>query len=282
VDTGLYNYGARYYNPAIGRFASQDPAFLNLTHLELQLVDPQSWNSYAYARNNPLAFMDPDGNMWTPWQSSGSFGNWVGNGAYLHNMFGGNADRISVQVNDIRANGFNSQNVGAIAKETGGIALKTGAVIGGSLAIGATGGLAVNALTPAAATTATTVGTACAGGGCQKAQEVAPKIANGLRLGQNIPSLGRVIENAPGKINGFNHDGSFHGIDQVITRGVSPQSLLNTVQNPLATFSGRFDRTGYLSQQAYVVLDKGGQVVTSWTNNQFGSTTKNVLNSIKP
>ena len=58
VDTGLYYYGSRYYNPAIARFASQDPMFLEVG---FDLTDPQSMNSYAYARNNPLRYIDPDG-----------------------------------------------------------------------------------------------------------------------------------------------------------------------------------------------------------------------------
>jgi len=53
-DIGLYYYGARYYNPAIGRFMSVDPAGGDLT-------DPQSWNRYAYVQNNPYKYVDPDG-----------------------------------------------------------------------------------------------------------------------------------------------------------------------------------------------------------------------------
>src|SRR3990172_1662708 len=53
-DTGLYYYGARYYNPSIGRFMSVDPAGGDQT-------DPQSWNKYAYVQNNPFKFADPDG-----------------------------------------------------------------------------------------------------------------------------------------------------------------------------------------------------------------------------
>ena len=48
---------ARYYNPAHGRFTSTDPIIMSYK----RAVDPQRINLYAYARNNPLAFVDPDG-----------------------------------------------------------------------------------------------------------------------------------------------------------------------------------------------------------------------------
>ena len=112
--TDLYYMGARYQDPEIGRFVSQDPVYLGTGtqggdengQKELRsylsdpqgfnsprtiaenglnsvsglnwrkntiagnnstfgwaeyLADPQSQNSYAYARNNPLAYVDPDG-----------------------------------------------------------------------------------------------------------------------------------------------------------------------------------------------------------------------------
>ncbi len=46
---------ARYYDPYLGRFLSVDPV------RSAKLGIPQSWNRYAYARNNPLKFVDPDG-----------------------------------------------------------------------------------------------------------------------------------------------------------------------------------------------------------------------------
>jgi RHS repeat-associated protein len=49
--------GARYYRANLGRFTTVDP---ELT-LDENLVDPQKWNRYAYARNNPLKYVDPDG-----------------------------------------------------------------------------------------------------------------------------------------------------------------------------------------------------------------------------
>ncbi len=56
AETGLDYFGARYFSGAQGRFTSPDP------HNEgAQLVDPQSWNMYAYVGNNPLRYVDPDG-----------------------------------------------------------------------------------------------------------------------------------------------------------------------------------------------------------------------------
>lgn len=53
-ETGLYYYGARYYEPAIGRFISADPVIPDL-------ADGQSYNRYSYARDNPIIYTDPTG-----------------------------------------------------------------------------------------------------------------------------------------------------------------------------------------------------------------------------
>ncbi len=62
--TALSYLNARYYDGKLGKFMGEDPAFWNGTHLSTQLADPQSWNSYSYARNNPLKFNDPHGQFW--------------------------------------------------------------------------------------------------------------------------------------------------------------------------------------------------------------------------
>jgi RHS repeat-associated protein len=56
LETGLDLFAARYYGSALGRFTSPGPM-----NLGADLLDPQSWNAYAYVRNNPLALVDPMG-----------------------------------------------------------------------------------------------------------------------------------------------------------------------------------------------------------------------------
>jgi RHS repeat-associated protein len=59
-DTGLYYYGARYYDPQIGRFISPDTIVPNP-------MNPQSFNRYSYCLNNPLRYIDPDGHQGYDW-----------------------------------------------------------------------------------------------------------------------------------------------------------------------------------------------------------------------
>jgi RHS repeat-associated protein len=54
VGIGLYDYGARFYDPAIGRFISADSVVP-------RPGDPQSLNRYAYARNSPVTRVDLGG-----------------------------------------------------------------------------------------------------------------------------------------------------------------------------------------------------------------------------
>ncbi len=57
AETGLDYFGARYYGSPQGRFTSPDP----LIDLKEALLNPQRWNGYAYALDNPLLYIDPDG-----------------------------------------------------------------------------------------------------------------------------------------------------------------------------------------------------------------------------
>lgn len=58
-STGLYYYGARYYDPALGRFVSPDPLYMG--DPERCATNPVACSLFAYANNNPMAFIDPTG-----------------------------------------------------------------------------------------------------------------------------------------------------------------------------------------------------------------------------
>jgi RHS repeat-associated protein len=59
AETGLQYFGARYYDPFLGRFYGADPKGFDEGNIH-------SFNRYAYGNNNPLRFTDPDGNQGFP------------------------------------------------------------------------------------------------------------------------------------------------------------------------------------------------------------------------
>jgi RHS repeat-associated protein len=54
--SGLSYFGARWYDPAIGRFMGYDPAGFDEGN-------PGSFNRYGYGNNNPYKYVDPDGRL---------------------------------------------------------------------------------------------------------------------------------------------------------------------------------------------------------------------------
>ena len=87
-DTEFSYLNARYYEGGRGQFLSQDPAFLAVgtgelvdivrakgrdqaerqrTALRIYLSNPQQIHSYAYALNNPVRFVDDEGEWFKEW-----------------------------------------------------------------------------------------------------------------------------------------------------------------------------------------------------------------------
>jgi RHS repeat-associated protein len=50
-DTGLYYYGARYYNPRLSIWYGVDPMVEKMSN----------WSPYSYVFDNPMKNVDPDG-----------------------------------------------------------------------------------------------------------------------------------------------------------------------------------------------------------------------------
>ena len=77
---GLTYMQARYYDPVIGRFVSVDP-------LAFSEGDPQTFNRYSYAKNNPYKYFDPNGldSVVVSWNATAAVGGGasVGGGVYL-------------------------------------------------------------------------------------------------------------------------------------------------------------------------------------------------------
>lgn len=57
TESGLDYFGARYYGSSMGRFMSPDASGIAYSNP----TNPQSFNLYSYALNNPLRFVDPTG-----------------------------------------------------------------------------------------------------------------------------------------------------------------------------------------------------------------------------
>ena len=91
----MYDYRARWYDPALGRFIQPDA-------IVPQPGDPQSLNRYSYAANNPLVYNDPSGH----WGES-----------FLDIAF------IAYDIYDIKANGWNWVNGLSLAADVGGLIL---------------------------------------------------------------------------------------------------------------------------------------------------------------
>ena len=142
-ETGLYYYGARYYDPIIGRFISADTVVPNFTN-------PQSLNRYSYVENNPLRYIDPTGHFKFETFMKAFVTGLVGGAVFV--LSGGSAAFAAGAIGKLMLAGMAA---GAAAGATSAALsggnlgqILTGAAIGGAL--GGVGALASFAVGPAA------------------------------------------------------------------------------------------------------------------------------------
>lgn len=76
AEEELYEMGARYYDPASGRFLTRDP-------VPPRLGDVKSLNLYAYANQNPLRYIDPAGSIVVQGDASRA----IGDGGFVGDLF---------------------------------------------------------------------------------------------------------------------------------------------------------------------------------------------------
>ena len=88
---GLYDYGARFYSPALGRFLSADT-------IVPEPGNPESLNRFSYTRNNPLKYIDPSGHR-ECYGYAPSSQNDMGNGVGADSCAGGDWDAVHAEEN---------------------------------------------------------------------------------------------------------------------------------------------------------------------------------------
>ena len=124
----LINMNGRLYDPHLGRFLSPDNF--------VQLPDnSQSFNRYSYCLNNPLKYVDPDGEFW--WIVAAAF---IGGGTNL--LMKISNGQIHSFGEGLLAFGIGA-TAGMVGAVTGGIAFTAA---GGSLAIAGSGGFVAGAI----------------------------------------------------------------------------------------------------------------------------------------
>jgi len=247
AETGFDYFGARYLSATTGRFTTTDPAYT----LGENLIDPQRWNRYAYVRNNPLRFIDPDGR--DTWDLAIGFAQGIG-----HAALGVVTGPIALATNpaavgralaqDIRLLGYGLGHPGDVLDAY--VSLATSANDADQRALGAAIGQ----------------GTAFAAIVLSPTAKVVPKGGPAADVAASTPvgRLGSPLNvapgtNAPTTVGGRVYTG--HALDRMQGRGLTPSVVEDTVARGTQT-PGRQGASVYTTEQARVVVNPNGSVKT--------------------
>ena len=85
-ETGMYYYGARYYEPRLSLWMSVDP----------KAADAPDWTSYRFCFNNPIRYTDPDG-RWE-WSAAGNLKSQKGDNSYTLAKFLGTNQKNAMTI----------------------------------------------------------------------------------------------------------------------------------------------------------------------------------------
>ena len=171
-DFGLYFYKARWYDPALSRWASPDPIIP-------ELHNPLAFDRYSYAYNNPIRYRDSSGHCIDGVTTIAC----ILGGA----MIVGAIASYAIQVADNRESGMGWGD--ALTTNISGEKIVAGAVIAGGVVVGA---VAVGTIVTAGAVSLGLTGTAaCADGDCtNEAQAVGQVVQNGANIITNNTGSG--------------------------------------------------------------------------------------------
>ena len=234
-DSTLSYLQARYYDNSRGQFLSEDPVFWENPKSQ-DLKNPQSVNSYSYADDNPITGEDPSGRL-----TSQSAVNITRN--LLADLIAF-TNNLAAYVNSLTHNpvqGYQSASQGVNRTVQTATANPGGFIYGIASGVGRSVGRTSNMINY--------------GNDTQQERGITNLLEfEGGVIGGAAAGADEAVTGAAGQtvkvtdiIKGFNHDGSYHGLDQIINRGVTPQMLKETVTNPLVTTVQADGRTRYVS-----------------------------------
>lgn len=243
---GLINMNARLYDPAIGRFLSPDPF--------VQMPDfSQNFNRYSYCLNNPLVYVDEDGELF--WLI-------VGGAAIV-----GAVTNVATHWKEIKAvGGWKGFWKGTGYFVVGGVAAGAGAAAGVAAAVGFGGMMSVTAAQMAAASTGfipgATIGAAGGatsgfvlntGNSLMDGERFGGALQSGLMAGITGGVFGGLTGGLIGGAQALQHGRNFW-TGKATNRGLVSTNTTSTIKNNV----GKGDSKDKNTYSVYQGLDKEG------------------------